>query len=97
MSESLFLQLLSPLAVAVLLGYLGKWVNETFLFTLHPWWERTLPAHPVVVGALIGTIPGMPPPPVEGAGLAGSIILYGTAGALAVPLYHLIRKKLEGK
>lgn len=97
MSESFIPSILVWLALAVLLGYLGKWANETFAAADHPAWRATLPAHPVVLALLLGSLPGMPPPPVEGTGLAGTIIFYGAAGVLAVPVYNRLRRRIEGE
>lgn len=99
MSETFILSVLVWLALAVTLGYLGKWVNEALppTVTEHEWWKVTLPGHPVALAWLIGSLPGMPPPPVEGTGLVGTIIFYGTAGVLAVPVFNRVRKKLEGE
>lgn len=60
------------------------------------WVRRTMPLHPVVAGALLGLIPGMPlPDGVEG--LTSSALYYAASGLLSTWGYNLFKQWLAAK
>lgn len=92
MSEDLLVQFLALAGVAVLLAYVGKGINDTWVAPW-PWWHKTLWLHPIVGGALIGLLP-LPVPEAVGPSLASRMVLYAAAGALSPLIYEKVRRKL---
>lgn len=53
------------------------------------WWRATMPLHPVIVGALLGALPGMPlPDTLEGTTQA--ILYYAGAGVASTWAYDVV-------
>lgn len=54
--------------------------------------EVTMFAHPMLVGAAIGFIPGLPRPPSFGDEVAGGVLFYLSGGVLAVIGYDIVKR-----
>lgn len=54
--------------------------------------EVTMFAHPMLVGACVGLIPGLPRPASFGTETAGGVLFYLSGGVLAVLAYDLVRR-----
>lgn len=55
-------------------------------------YEVTMFAHPMLVGAAIGLIPGLPRPASFGTEMAGGVLFYLSGGVLAVIGYDVIKR-----
>lgn len=56
--------------------------------------EVTMFAHPMLVGAAIGLIPGLPRPESFGTETAGGVLFYLSGGVLAVIAYDAVKRGL---
>ena len=54
--------------------------------------EVTMFAHPMLVGAAIGLIPGLPRPESFGTETAGGVLFYLSGGVLAVLAYDIVKR-----
>lgn len=95
MSETLLVQCLALVGASVLLAYVGKGINDTWLAPW-PWWHKTLWLHPIVGGALLGLLP-LPVPEAVGGSLASRVVLYAAAGALSPFIYERVKRKIKGE
>jgi len=92
--------LISGVVAAVLLAALGQGINGQVFGEAGPrpttgWretWRRWMWLHPILGGAGLGLF-RLPAP--LGDGLAGAVVWYAAAGALAFPVYRWIRRWLE--
>lgn len=88
--------------VAIVLGYIGRWAVPAARRLPDRWaafrdaFVLTAPAHPVLVGMLLGLSPTLPVPSWMGDGWAGSIVWYGLAGVVSLPLYRRLMRRVEG-
>lgn len=56
--------------------------------------EVTMFAHPMLVGAAVGLIPGLPRPESFGTETAGGVLFYLSGGVLAVIAYDAVKRGL---
>lgn len=60
------------------------------------WWARkTLPLHPVAIGALLGLVPGIPTSPDVPATTAAACLYYAGAGVVSTWVFDLMRGLLK--
>lgn len=96
---------LSLIVVGVLLAAVGQGINGQVFGELGPrptqgWrerWRRTMWAHPIIAGGMMGWLTSLPAPEGLGDGTAGRVVWYAVAGALALSLYGWLRRLLEHK
>jgi sulfite exporter TauE/SafE len=71
--------------------YHGKMMGEVI------WWGRkTLPQHPVLIGALLGFVPGMPVPEFI-ATTAAKVTYFAGAGMSSTWMFNVIKQLLKEK
>lgn len=104
--EYLFPLIGSFVAVALFLAEVGRRVS-VLLFPrglpprargLTGWrwlFRRTLPAHPMIGGAVIGLLP-IPAPEFMGGEIWGRVIWFSLAGALSLPIHGRIMRRIGG-
>ena len=94
--------LLSFVIAAVFLAAIGQGINGQVFGEAGPrpttgWreaWRRWMWAHPILGGCILGLL-RLPAPEVLGDGVAGAVVWYAAAGALALPIYGWLRRLFE--
>lgn len=98
--------LISFAVVGALLAGIGKGING-MVFPGNmpkagwPGWRglfyRTMWAHPVIIGALLGLAPWLPAPEAMGSSHAGRVLWYALSGLLSSTLYDAIQSHIKHK
>lgn len=89
----------SAAILSLFLEFFKKYVFTKTLAASHTVWlwiRRTMPLHPVIAGALMGLIPGMPLP--DGVkGTTAAALYYAGSGLLSTWGYDLFRQWLAAR
>jgi hypothetical protein len=62
------------------------------------WWGRkTLPLHPVLLGCLVGLIPGIPVGGFDSRSVASRVLYYAMAGLMSTWVYNVVKSLAKRK